>query len=337
MIDTIRFRGPAGGYRYKWNMQRFYVFRNESGDEYTPSTLIENKKDAKKNSIYRAFYMPTSDFMDVELNIGKLLFTHNIYNYENSSANLNTLIRRFGDCFFNSSDYYVTRIDLGHLQTYASKEETRNVIERYRHSRLPGSYARKFKHQNYADSVFYKAEGWSIKVYDKHAEMVHNLGESIANELIPDKNMLRFEKTYRVREIQRIGKYPTVFDSKGEAIGWGQRYTIEKYKGVHIDSFDIGPIMEDYTTTFKNWEFAAIPYITDHKGALGLLSIIDSYGGLSEIEGTGVVSKMTFHRYKKVKKTTHPPPPFKIVENITPEMKQKVSYCVTFSPAHLLI
>jgi len=320
MIDTIRFRGPAVSYRLNWTFEKYYCFRTPSGDfEKIPITLIENKKDAKKRSLYRVFYVPSANLMDVEINLGKLLFEHNVYNYSVSSLDLDMLIRRVGSAFFASNDYYVSRIDLGHVQTYASRLETQKVIDQYRHSKLPGAYSRKFKHQNYKDSVFYKTENWSVKVYDKFAEIVHSLGVEVAKQLLPDENMVRFEKTYRIGEMKRLG------------------LQVDPYKGVHIDSFQVAVLMNDYMDVFGKWEFSATPHVTDAKGVIGLISYLDNLGQLSELEAAGIVSRSSIWRYRKEKASlVVNQPRLKIDKNITHSMQQKVLYCVNQGIMHLL-
>lgn len=320
MIDTIRLRGPAVSYRLNWTFEKYYCFKTPSGDfEKIPITLIENKKDAKKRSLYRVFYVPSANLMDVEINLGKLLLEHNVYNYCTSSLDLDTLVRRVGACFFNSGDYYIARIDLGHTQTYATKLEAQKTIDQYRHSRLPGAYSRKFKHQNYKDSVFYKSENWSIKVYDKYAEMVHSLGLEEAKKIIPDENVVRFEKTYRIGEMKRLG------------------LQVDPYKGVHVDSFQIATLMNDYLSTFGKWEFSSTPHITDAKGVIGLISYLDNLGQLSELEAANIVSKSSLWRYRREKTSLAVTTPrLNILKNISPSMQQKVSYCVNQGIIHLL-
>lgn len=320
MIDTLRLRGPAVSYRLNWTFEKYYCFRTPNGDfEKIPITLIENKKDAKKRSLYRVFYVPSANLMDVEINVGKLLFEYNVYNYSVSSVDLDLLIRRVGACFFSANDYYVSRVDLGHVQTYESRAETQKVIDQYRHSRLPGAYSRKFKHQNYKDSVFYKTENWSVKVYDKYAEMVHSLGIEIAKEIVPQENVVRYEKTYRIGEMKRLGMIP------------------DPYKGVHIDSFQVAVLMNDYLSVFGNWEFSATPHITEGKGVIGLISYLDNLGQLSELEAAGIVSRSSIWRYKKEKASfAVDAPRLKITQNISKEQQQKFTYCVNQGIIHLL-
>jgi len=314
MIDTIRFRGPSTAARFDFKMEKYYVFRNSDSElEYIPLTLIENKKDEKKRSIYRLFFSPSTDTLEVELSLPKALFGSNSFNYTNSVLDLNQIIRHVGDFFFSRNNYYVTRVDLGHVFYSESDAAKKRLIDSFRHSRLPGAYARSFKHQNYADSVFYKTKNWSIKVYDKYAETVHLYGEDEAKKMLPNPNIVRMEKTYRMNEFKRLGLH------------------VEAYKGCFIDEFDISILFDDYFTTFENWDKTTKVYNTDKKGALGLLNIIDNAGLLSEIENSGVVHRQTIYRYRKAKRADVVDD-FSIpyIQNISPEDLRKWKYYLTF-------
>lgn len=339
MIDTIRLTGPADYYKFSYDYERFTGIKRKDGEERISQVLVENKKD-----VHRIFYSPHNNQIVVELNPHKLIFKENVYNYEINSAILNDFVRRIGSVYFRGHNYYVARLDIGGVTTFDNFDSASQVLEKFRATRIPGARVARFKQQNYASSVFYASKNWSIKIYNKGIEM--RCGFQDAPEFVIDKatglpvanndyvppelrernrlgfdllSTLRVEKTYRFREMERIGlndvlktvtpliANPTEFDRQLHALAIdkakkGAMMQVTPYMGVHIDSFDIDLLMRDFFSVFQNWEFTTTPYITTERGSAGLLSVIDSYGGLSEVEASGVVSRSTIWRFRNKKR-----------------------------------
>lgn len=323
MIDTLRLTGDADYYKFSYDYERFVGYHRKDGTEYITETLVENKKDKNGNSLYRAYYTPSKGQITVELNPQKIMFQNNIYNYEHNPAILSTFIRDIASHFFRGGDCYISRIDLGGVREFPNYTETIDVLERIKATRLPGAkLAKQVKVYQY--SAFYPFEYCSIKVYHKGHEM--KLKEDTPESIIEGLNLmntLRFEKTYRFREMERLGvNYaksfvtPQIigFDGKPLKSDRGRYlsdiakakknapFQVVPYKGVHIDSFDIEILIKDFYSIFTGWVLKAVPYMTNRRGTAGLLSVIDNAGLISEIEGKKIVSRTSIYRYNKLKK-----------------------------------
>lgn len=307
MIDTIRFRGPAEYYAFDWDYSRFVGFKTKDNKkEYVNEILIQ------KTPNFRVWYYPASDTIDVECNPHKIIYGDNVYNYSDSGGALNALVRQFGNYFYRSGTYFVTRCDIGGVHTYDNPLESSRVLEGYRRARFPGARMSKFRHQNYADSVFYSTQNWSIKIYNKGAEMKGSA------DLFKDFDLystLRFEKTYRFREMKRLGM------------------NIETARGVNIDEFDVQILLDDFFDQFGNWDFAQTPHVTDQRGVMGLLSVIDQSGLLSEVEALKVCSRSTVYRYNKMKKSMVQNKKLYFPNNLLQKDLVKLNYLNTFGPS----
>lgn len=107
-------------------------------------------------------------------------------------------------------------------------------------------------------------------------------------------NMLRFEKTYRTGEMERLGMQKT------------------PHYGIHIDSFDVGTLVHDFETVFAKWEQRANPVIVNAKGMLGLVAIVDALtrqnddqnGAIDDLVNNGTISRATLSRYHTLKHKT---------------------------------
>lgn len=324
MIDTLRLRGPAKDYNMKLQVTKYQVWVNEETGNVTNSPIVtlSNVKDKDGQSLYRIFYTPSADMVEVELNVQKILFSNNATNYCFSAPVLNLLVRRVGAYFFASGSYFVTRIDLGFVQTMETEDKKRAQIDTFRNTRLPGSYAAKYKAQYYANSVWYMSKNWVMKIYDKHAEITKHDSKERANELVPNNNMVRYEKQFRGKEIERV--------SEG-------RMKYEPFKGIHIDSFDVTDLKENLFETLADWarNMATIEG-QQLKGTAGLLDVLAKKGLLSEVETSGVVNRSTIHRYKKKAQKIG------VVDySVTPDIiseayKNRVSYAVSVGFAKIL-
>lgn len=365
MIDTIRFTGPARYYRFNYSYEKFQGFRRADGEERITQVMVEDIK-----GVHRVFYTLSTDTIVVELNPQKLMFGDNVYNYEKNTAILNDFVRLVGGVYFDSSDYYVSRVDLGSVTTFPSVEDSKMALERFRSARLDGARIGRFKQQNYKDSVFYPSRNFSVKIYRKGVEMgikPQDETDDDGNPLIPEsmreRNRLGFdllatlrcEKTYRFNEMKRLGVnyamrhiLPLRYDATDiekevyrEQVSRAKRSApmqVTPYKGVHIDSFDIGILVEDYFNTFEKWEFNSTPYLTHQKGSAGLLSIIENNGQLAEVESLGVVSRKTIHRYKKKKrKVLDFTPTLTFSNNMSQKVSQMWYYYRTFGINSLIV
>jgi len=346
MIDTIRFRGPAKNYSMKLDVTKYQVWVDEKTGNITQSPIVTigNIKAADGQSLYRIFYTPSADMVDVELNIQKILFNHNASNYCFSANSLNLLIRRFGSYFFASGSYYVTRIDLGFVQTLDTEAEKRGMIDTFRNTRLPGSYTAKYKAQYYANSVWYPSKNFIMKIYDKHAEIVKHETKEIADKIVPNNNMVRFEKQYRGKEIERVSAlYNTEKkkqeDGKVKEVKTLIHYAMphEAFRGIHIDSFDISYLKDDLFSTLSEWvRNTATIEGQELKGTQGLLDALAKRGMLSEVEAAHIVNRTTIYRYKK-RAAEIGRPSFQVIPDDVAEVyKNRVNYAVSVGVSKII-
>lgn len=306
MVDTICFVGNPIHARWDFDLEKYTAWKRKDGTEVLTEVLY------KKTDNYRVFYSPSYNRARVECNLGKILFKKNIFNYEKNSNILNLLCRRLGDFFFQPHSYYISRCDIGAVRVFADNLAAARVIEGFRNARPEGSRLTKFKHQNYADSVFYYTKNWSIKVYNKGAEMRKNKEDTTE----ADDRTIRFEKTYRTGEFERLGmqKTPTY--------------------GVHIDSFDIAHLVDDFFNVFTKWEQKQAGTIVRGKGVLGCLAILDNLGHIDDAVANGVVSRSSLSRYNRIKSKTvdllHSDRTIKFDNNLPPEFKNRLDYVRNF-------
>jgi hypothetical protein len=278
MIDTLRLVGPAINYIRPFTWEKGYYFKDlENKTEKHATALVENRP-----NLWRVYYSPAYGTISVELNPHKILFSNNIYNYEQNHSFLRKLIFDIGSFFYGSGSWFVSRIDIGGVFTYDSRTTCRAALEKFRATRIEGSRSEKFKHQSYKDAVFYSTRNWSVKIYNKGVEM--KISENDTFYPFDLLSTLRFEKTYRFRELERLGM------------------PVEAYKGVHKNNLNTQSILNNFFETFRSWEFNSTPWLTEKKGVIGLLSVIDSAGALSEVETMKTVSHSSFWRYRKEKK-----------------------------------
>jgi len=320
MIDTIVFTGDPTSARMNFDLERYTAWKRKDGTEVVTEVLY------KKTEHYRVFYSPSYNRARIECNLSKILFDHNIYNYEKSPNILNTVIRRLGDYFFLPNTYYVSRCDIGGVRQYDARLDADRVLEGFRKARFEGARLRKYKHQNYDNSVFYSSANWSIKIYNKGHEM-KNHGEIPEPHLF---NMLRFEKTYRTGEMERLGMQKT------------------PHYGIHIDSFDVGTLVHDFETVFAKWEQRANPVIVNAKGMLGLVAIVDALtrqnddqnGAIDDLVNNGTISRATLSRYHTLKhKTSNLFQGEKSVSfpyNLPAEKRNRMGYVYNFGFANIL-
>lgn len=346
MIDTLRLRGPAKSFTQLYKLTKYQVWVNEKGETtYSPTVTIENAKDAKGVRLYTIFYTPSSDMMDVELNVQKLIFGNNAHNYALSENLVNILVRRVGDYFFNPGSYYITRIDMGFVQTLATEKEAKGLIDTFRNSRLPGSHSAKYKAQYYPDSIWYMAKNWVMKIYNKYAEIVKHDSKEIADELIPNKNMVRFEKQYRGKEIERVSSIYKIEKKKLETGETKEVKTLvsramvyESFKGIHIDSFQSKYLIDDLFGVIDNWERTTNSIEGEQlSGTAGLLNVLHKMGKLSDIEASGIVNRTTIYRYKqKVKKLVEPK--YVVVpDDIAEQVKNRVFFVCSVGFAKIFV
>lgn len=312
MLDTIRLTGSSLGTNLKYETSKFVTYRNnKTGTERY--ALVDMT--ASKGSPYRAFYDPNNLTLTVELNPHKILFGENIYNYCQNSNSLRYLVHSVAASFFPSSDCYISRADLGGVQTFENPGRALEVLEQYRRAKIEGARVAKYRHQNYTSSAFYYTRSWSAKVYNKGVDMFRN-SEQPEGYPFDLYSTLRFEKTYRSDEFKRLGMKKTPF------------------RGVHVHEFKFDVWHDDFMTFFSNWQRQATPYYTTEKGMKGLLSVIDQLGHLSDVAAMGTVSRTTIYRYQQEKKRVSDLPGINFVDNLTAKQKNtlQVFYLNGFSP-----
>jgi len=235
--------------------------------------MVRNKPD------WRAWYYPGRETVRVEFSLPKLLFGTNSLNYALSPFELGRLVSAAGDSFFAAGSYFVSRCDLGFVVYYDNYSKASSVVDTFRQARLPGARKNSYQHQNYADSVFYKSTNWSIKIYNKGLEQ--GVTPGWPNDYL--LGALRAEKTFRSREMARLGMECVPFN------------------GIPINSFSVQLLYDNLVNVFSGWQRKLPTHIPGLTGQLGLLSILDRMGQLSQVESAGLTSKSTLHRYNKAK------------------------------------
>lgn len=329
MIDTLRISGSGLHYKFSTDYSRFTGFRKKT-PEGTTSEKIDFVQ-VWKTDHFRCFYYPSIDKMDVELNVQKTIFKGlNHYNYESNAYNLYALIGLFGNCFFNNFEFYINRCDIGSVSAYQDAKEAGDVLEKYRHARPARARVGKWRLQNFPDSVFYPTDNYSIKIYNKGREMIYR-GESpdIVSKMGLDRT-LRFEKTYRTGEFERLGmkKRP--------------------YYGIHYSVFKMENVLNDYFDYFSNWEFLteSLPENPGFTGSMALLALVEKRQELDMAEARKYVSRSTLHRFKQKKKELLRPENQCIMEtsekfkgfknNLLEKEAALLKYVYTFGPAQIL-
>jgi len=294
MLDTIVLKGKGAFSFFKPEYQKGEYYKHSNTGRTTIPYVEVMKKDH-----YRAHYFPPYDMMKVELNPHKLVFNENIYNYENNPAVLRDFIARIGAAFFRGNSFFVDRIDIGCLQTFSSVYEADQALESYRNARFRNARVIKFKHQNYHKSVWYKFEHYIVKIYNKGAQM--KIPEDIdfstgkqARSSPPEVNghdasylnrTLRFEIGYDSYTLDRI-----------------QKTERTPYFGTPFKDLDVAALLTDFFTLFRRWERNThTSFIIDVPGAMGAIALFDRQGKYAEIEASGIYSKSTLHRYRKLK------------------------------------
>jgi len=330
MVDTISIKGYGCFYKFKKDYERFMGFRRNDGTHYIVEQTVENKKGK-----YVARYSPASDVMRIEFNLGKLLFGRNVYNYESSPGILLAIIGHAGRYFFGNNEFYIARIDIGGVCTYKDEDEATNVLNSMRNARPDGARMKSYLHQNYSDSVFHRSENWSTKIYNKGVEMK----ESRENPDFKEFNLfatLRFEKTYRYKEISRVSKE---YYYSGEKKHYRQDFNIPvKGMGIPFKNFNIRYLLDDFYKYFTNWDHLANTILAQHevKGSAlnSCLRVIDELGKLNEFEVSGIVSQRTMHRYRQKKKDKVDFKPFvSFQKNIDTKSWKILDYARTFGLA----
>lgn len=312
MLDTLRLTGPADFYRFDYDYEKFIGYRKKDGTEKTTVVMVENKP-----GLHRVFFHPSRNEIIVECNPHKVIFGDNCYNYEFNPVNINSFVRAVGGLYYRSSSYYVSRFDIGGVQTLESPKQAQNIIDRFRKTRLPGARSEKYKQQNYKSSVFYSSASHSTKIYIKGVEM------KLTEDAPPDEryrpgfdlmSTVRAEITYRFRHIEAVTKrqFFADYSSPGETMKMqGYKYLYgapnqsEAYRGIHIDSFDASYVLRDFFSTFKNWAVFSTAVEDLSEGftpSMRLLALLDRLGRLDEAEQAGAVSRWSFHRYRAKKK-----------------------------------
>jgi len=312
MLDTIRLVGSSLSSNLDMEVSKFYTYRNNrTGVE----KMAVVDMTAGKGAPYRAFYDPNNLLLTVELNPHKILFDANIFNYSQSASALRYLTHSVASCFFAGTDCFISRADLGGVQTFDSPGRAVEVVEQYRRTKIEGARVKKYRHQNYDASVFYYTQNWSAKIYNKGVEMFR-AAEQPDGYPFDLYSTLRFEKSYRSGEFARLGMKKT------------------PYRGVHLHEFDFETFYGDFTEFFGKWQRSATPYYTDKKGMTGLLSVIDQLGHLNDVAAMGTVSRTSIYRYQKEKKEAAEPVGIKFVDNLTPKEKNRLLlfHSTGFSP-----
>jgi len=310
MIDTISFSGTLQNSHFEADLSKYYVSVRKDGKFWLQDTQQQ------KGFHYFCRYQPSYDRFTVELNLHKVLFEVNAYNYCQSPTILNDLVRFAGEAFFLPGKYHVKRIDIGGVKEFADYDDALNNLETYRNARADGFSLKKAIAQNYAESAWYPHRNWSAKIYHKGLEQGFKKGQKA--DVFPGidlARMLRFEKTYRPGELKRLGLY---------TIPW---------HGVPIRDFNIIPVLNDFYELFQNWKHTSVPYVADGTGLHYLINIADNNGNLKFIEQSGRVSRSTIYRYRKAKQASAASriasgevEPLIFKNNLTPALAGRFSY-----------
>lgn len=273
MVDTLRLSGKSGSFRFSATATKYYTFRNHDGEKDTiPMVQMDTNNDN-----YRVFYSPAYDRYDVEFNLAKVLFGNNWHNYALNPHDIGQLVRACARHFFGDTRVYLGRIDLGFVQQFADYTEAQNTLETFRKTRPKGIRKLKAKNQFYEHSIFFPSQNYSIKIYNKGAEQkVGRIGD--ADSWL--WKVLRFEKTYRFREIERLGMLAKPF--------WG----------IDIDDMDYSVLTKDLHKIFDDWERLTNPCISKLSGLMGAVAAIDGLGKLNELEAAGILKRSTLSRYR---------------------------------------
>jgi len=300
MIDTIRLCGPSDYYRRRPDLKKYQVYVKRDGTE----TVIP-EVEFEKLETHRSWYHDGFGRLTVELNPHKLLFQHNVYNYEKNPAYLHQIVRHFATHFFGRNDCYVMRCDLGGVVPFSNRLAAKQHIESLRGARPDRIRVKKTAHYNYPDSVFCPTQNWSIKAYIKGSEMGE---ESKFFSHFDCHSVVRYEETFRFNEMKRLGM------------------PVKPYWGVHVRDLDTETLYNSFVERVTTWETIATPFVTDKKGLMGLLAVIDQQGQFSQVERLGVVSRSSTSRFRQLKKNQIGKTELNFVYNLPPELQSRYAY-----------
>ena len=227
---------------------------------------------------FRVHYFPTTNRMRCEFSFPYCLFGSNSYNYASSVDDVIYTLSTVSRTLFPGSDSFFSRVDLSHcflFDTPAAALDFIALLKRAKPARVRASSWTK----GYATSVFFSTRGWSIKFYVKGYEQKSPKGSDLYR-------VVRYEKTYRAMELQRITG-------------------LRKYPFFGISSMPLvsafGRVVDDFLDVFEGWTFSAAPPDTSrYRGAHKLLAYLDALGQLTP-DAVASVSRSSYYRYKRKK------------------------------------
>jgi len=286
MIDTIRFSGAH--LRAAFVPDSISFFSTKKKGQLTERAIFSQ---VQKHKYYRILFDGGRQRYTVEINPHKMLYQYNIYNYEKDTNVYLLLVYGLARHFFSSlDDVYLSRVDIGGVHDFGDIENAKKSLELFRTTKPENVRWSKAMNQTYETAVFYNSKGYSIKIYMKLPEMertAKKAGYDIPKEIADfSAGLLRFEKTYRTDELNKIGMPKTPF------------------LGIHIHDFNPHSLYADFENTFKKWEQRAAPHRTDRRGIMGLLQTIsnDNHENFAGVARSGIVSRQTISRFYKLKK-----------------------------------
>jgi len=292
MLDTFRLTSSLPSVRDVPRATRFMTLRKHDGE--LGDMVVLNQFSNTKT--HRYFYDPVQKKFSIEANASKLIYGDNWTNWGGDAHSLVAPLLSIARHFYSSFDSCeVSRLDLGFVQDFGSAKAAAAVLESFRRSRPPRVRTVKAATQmhSYKDSIFLPTRNWSIKIYNKGAEQ--RVTEYCKDAYL--SGVLRFEKTYRSGEIARLHRA----DNKAFGI-------LEDDKRVYIDELQPQLLIDDFFSTFQNWE--RMTWATDDgqmKNSSALLARLEQLGeNMQLVENSGMVSRSTMYRYRAKKKTLLP-------------------------------
>lgn len=304
MIDTIVLIAQSSNYIFPKNQAKFLL---EYSDRQVPRSYWMTEAYISQDKKIRVFHDINREQIRLECSIPKLIFGNNSINYieRTNVASALELIKILIKQFFKQyKEVYINRIDISAMQEYESIDEKRLHLEAYRVNKPINVRLKKFTHQNYADSIFYYSKNYSIKIYDKHKETPIN------DCYLDNSKMLRFEKSYRRGEMQKLKllTYP--------------------FLGCKIGDFDLNVLVNDFERVFTNWEMKKQVIDCPKKGLLGVIKVLkfENPELYRQIISSGKISDSTIKRTNKVESKIIDTKCFEYVVNIHDYFKNKLSY-----------
>jgi hypothetical protein len=272
MVDTVVISGYLPSFSLPVSYETFRSFGRAGERERMTFAQVYS------SDHFRAHYFPSTNRMRCEFSFPYCLFSLNSYNYASSVDDVYFTLRAIADTLFPCSDSFFSRVDLSYCFLFDTPDAALDFIALLKRAK-PARVRASSWTKGYPTSVFFSTRGWSVKFYVKGYEQKSPKGSDLYR-------VVRYEKTYRAMELQRI-------------TGLRKRPFFGIPSMPLVSAF--GGVIDDFLNVFEGWTFSAAPPDTSqYRGSHKLLAYLDALGQLTP-DAVASVSRSSYYRYKKKK------------------------------------